>query len=370
MAEALKDFYDRALVTSIAEELRAVHPALDRAAFVRACTRDFEPLSLTQRAARIAEVMHGALPEDYEQAAALLQASLPPLPAPSGGTAMAPFRYLPHVMFVARYGLAHFETSLQLQLELTQRFTAEFSIRAFIEHYPERTHARLLAWTEHPSVHVRRLVSEGTRPRLPWAPRLPAYQRDPEPVIALLERLKDDPELYVRRSVANNLNDIGKDHPERLVELCRRWLVDAPAARVWIVERALRSLVKRGDRGALELLGVGAEPLVALRRVVLSPARPRIGASLELSFSLVSTAAADQQLAVDYAVHYVKANGQPRAKVFKLKRLRLPAGQEVRLGTKIRLTQMTTRTHYPGRHRVDAIINGKVLDLGAFELYG
>jgi len=130
--------------------------------------------------------------------------------------------------------------------------------------YPNETYARLLEWTRDRNVHVRRLVSEGTRPRLPWAPRLRAFQADPRPVIALLELLKDDPERYVQRSVANNLNDIGKDHPDLAVEVCRRWSASAPPGRAWIVRHALRSLVKTAHRGALETLGVGGKPRVQI----------------------------------------------------------------------------------------------------------
>src|SRR5262249_34126743 len=155
-----------------------------------------------------------------------------------------------------------FEPAMRAQYELTKRFSAESSIRAFLMQYPEATYARLLEWARDGSVHVRRLVSEGTRPRLPWAPRLRAFQDDPRPVIALLELLKDDPERYVQRSVANNLNDIGKDHPELAVEVCRRWSARTSPGRAWIVRHALRSLVKKGHRGALEAVGAGSRPKV------------------------------------------------------------------------------------------------------------
>ena len=168
---------------------------------------------------------------------------------------MAAFLYMPHLFFVARHGLDHFEDSMRAQHALTQLFTAEYSIRAFLEKHPGATLARLREWTADPSHHVRRLVSEGTRPRLPWAPRLRAFQKDPRPVLELLELLKDDPELYVRRSVANNLNDIGKDHPALLTAVAKRWLRGASPERRWIVSHALRSAVKRADAGALGALG-------------------------------------------------------------------------------------------------------------------
>jgi hypothetical protein len=215
---------------------------------------------------------------------------------------------------------------------------------------------------------VRRLVSEGTRPRLPWAPRLRAFQEDPRPVIALLELLKDDAERYVQRSVANNLNDIAKDHPELAVEVSRRWLVDASPSRRWIVRHALRSLVKKGHRGALDVMGVGGKPRVDISGIRLAPATTRIGGEVRFSFEIVSTSRKTQELLVDFAVHYVKANGTARPKVFKLRKLALPPSGRVELGSAISLKGMTTRKHYPGRHGIEALINGVPYRLGTFEL--
>src|SRR5262249_59566100 len=167
---------------------------------------------------------------------------------------------LPHVLFVQKQGLDDFEPAMRAQYELTKRFSAESSIRAYLVRHPDATYARLRTWAGDESVRVRRLVREGTRPRLPWAPRLRAFQEDPRPVIALLELLKDDPERYVQRSVANNLNDIAKDHPDVAIETCRRWLDGASEDRAWIVRHALRTLVKKGDRRALNAIGAGDRP--------------------------------------------------------------------------------------------------------------
>lgn len=256
---------------------------------------------------------------------------------------------------------------MRAQHALTQRFTAEFSIRAFLEKHPERTLARLRQWAADPSPHVRRLVSEGTRPRLPWAPRLRAFQRDPAPVIELLQLLKDDPELYVRRSVANNLNDIGKDHPALLVDVARRWLRDASPERRWIVNHALRSAVKRADAGALAALGYGGEAAVKVRGVAITPASPRIGGRVEIRFDVVSTSRKAQRLMVDLVVHFVKLRGTG-AKTFKLRALTLAPGEAATVGKTLTLTQLTTRKHHPGVHRVEALLNGRRVKLGEFRL--
>jgi len=368
MAEPLKNQFGRDVPKRIAAQIAAVHPAFDRGGFERAVTRGYDALELMPRGRHIAQTLRRFLPESYPQALEILLASIGSRSAPAEGGAMASFFYLPHTQFVADFGLDHFEESMRAQYELTQRFTAEFCIRPFLERHRDATLTRLHQWANDSSPHVRRLVSEGTRPRLPWAPRLREFQRNPAPVLALLELLKDDPELYVRRSVANNLNDIGKDHPALLTETAKRWLADASAEREWVVRHALRSAVKRGDAAALSVLGYGAKPAVAMGAVEITPARAVIGESVRISFELINSGRRRQQLLVDFRIHFVKASGDSSPKVFKLKQVELAPGESVQLSKKVSLAELTTRRHYPGEHRVDVLINGVVEPLGSFEL--
>lgn len=369
MAAELRDFYDASVVRDIARDLKRAHPAFRDRAFVAECLAGLEPLSLTGRAEHIAAAMRRHLPGDFTLVARILQQSLGPVHRGTESFGMAPFKYLPHTMLVAWDGLEHFEPSMQLQYALTQRFTAEFSIRAFLNAHPEATYARLVEWSADPDAHVRRLVSEGSRPRLPWAPRLRHFQADPAPVLALLERLKDDPSLYVRRSVANNLNDIAKDHPDVVVATCRRWLAERGTdERRWIVSHALRSLIKAGHRGALTLMGAGATPKVRLSAELVTPKRVRLGDRVECTMTLTSTSKAAQDLIIDYVVHYAKADGRTSPKVFKLKRLSLDRGETVPLRVRISLADLTTRRHCPGRHRVELRVNGRDYPVGAFSV--
>jgi len=186
--------------------------------------------------------------------------------------------------------------------------------------------------------------------------------------LALLELLKDDPELYVRRSVANNLNDIGKDHPDLLAKTAKAWLKGASNERRWIVGHALRSAVKRGESGALDVLGYGKAAQVSVGKPQIKPKRPAMGATVEIAFEVTNTHTKQQNVLVDFCVHYVKANGQTSAKVFKLKTLELAPGETAKLAKRLSLAEMTTRKHYPGTHRVDVILNGQPQPLGAFEL--
>jgi 3-methyladenine DNA glycosylase AlkC len=352
--------------------VRAVHPGFAHDDFLREVLTGYGPLSLTARGQHVASALHRYLPAGFPRAVQVLleSASQPHEHRASGG--MAAFLYMPHMYFVAQHGLDHFEESMRAQHALTQRFTAEYSIRAFLEKHPQATLARLREWTRDPSEHVRRLVSEGTRPRLPWAPRLRAFQKDPRPVLELLELLKDDPSLYVRRSVANNLNDIGKDHPQLLVATAKRWLRGDGGApptpeRQWIVKHALRSAIKRADVGALAALGYGGKADVMVRGIAIAPARARIGGDVTIGFDLVSRLRKRQRVMADLVVHFVKARGTG-AKTFKLKAVDLAPRGSVRLSKKIALKQLTTRKHYPGVHRVEAVFNGKRMKLSQFVL--
>jgi 3-methyladenine DNA glycosylase AlkC len=368
MAEELKHILGEAAIRALAGEIKRVLPTFRSGPFVKACLARLDDLALVARAWQIADALHAHLPRPFAAAVDILLASLGPKRAADAEAGSSPLRYMPHLCFVQKYGIDDFETAMRTQYELTQWFSAEFSIRAYLTKYPEATYARLLDWTRDGNVHIRRLASEGTRPRLPWASRLPAFQADPRPVIAVLERLKDDPERYVQRSVANNLNDIGKDHPDLLVDLCRQWLIGASPDRQWIVQHALRSLVKKGHPGALALLGVGARPDVRIADVTLAPRRVNVGEKLRFSFTIASTGKHPQDLLIDYAVHFVKANGDTRPKVFKLRRIELPPAAELPLASTVSFADMTTRKHYPGRHRIDLLVNGVAHPLTEFDV--
>jgi 3-methyladenine DNA glycosylase AlkC len=367
MAEPLKHFFDARRVEGLAAMLRAVHPAFPGARFVAEASEGLEALELMPRARHIAQALARALPGSFPQAAELLVASLGEPLARSEGNGMEPFLFLPHTLYVAEHGLAHFEEAMAAQHALTQRFTCEFSLRPFLVRHPERTLERLAAWTRDPSEHVRRLVSEGTRPRLPWASRLPAFQQDPTPVLALLERLKDDPSAYVRRSVANNLNDIGKDHPARLLETCARWSEGASEERRALIRHALRSAVKKGDAQALAVLGFEGGAALQVEGS-LSPRRVQLGGTTRIGLTVRNPGRRAQAVVVDVAVHFVKSNGRSRARVFKGRALQLGAGEAAEVGCTVSFADLTTRRHYPGVHRVEALLNGRPVHVGDLDV--
>jgi 3-methyladenine DNA glycosylase AlkC len=426
MAERMKDSYGPDVALWVGHRLAVALPSLDAQAFAAECLPGYEDLELMDRARRITEVMARHLPTDPAESVGIITASLGPIE--DGLTGMQPFRYLPFVFYVGQFGLGAFEESMTAQYELTRRFTAEFSIRPFLIHHEAATLARLRQWTRDPDPHVRRLVSEGTRPRLPWAPRLPAFIADPSPVLELLELLRDDPSEYVRRSVANNLNDISKDHPHLVVSLAGSWWADGDEQRRRMLRHALRTLVKRGDPAALDVLGhAGADHLV-VRGVTVEPSDPVIGGSVRITATVVDTRSGDDgavgdpgnvteaaaeglpsptdpvegspgdpservaagrgpateaavvgpqsatepvergAVAVDFVVHFVKANGSTSPRVFKGAVRELGPGQSCVVTRSVSLAQQSTRTHFPGVHRVEVQVNGRRSEAGSFTL--
>ena len=351
MAAPLKDSFGPDVPRRIAEAIAVVRPSFSVRAFLSDALDGYEDLELMPRGRHIARSLHAHLPTDFDEAVEILLASLDPLTGNEEPTGMAAFIYMPHVFYVADYGLHHWDTSMKAQYELTQRFTAEYSIRAFLESEPARTLERLREWTADPSPDVRRLVSEGTRPRLPWAPRLRQFQLDPSPVLDLLELLKDDESLYVRRSVANNLNDIGKDHPDVLVATCRRWMEDAGEERRWLIRHALRSAVKRGDGAALEVLGFGATGAAEVEGMTIAPREPRIGEAVRISFTLLNSARDRAAFNVDLRVHFVKSNGDTSPRMFRVREVTLEPGERSDLSKLVSLRQADDEDTLRGQAR-------------------
>jgi 3-methyladenine DNA glycosylase AlkC len=365
----LKTFFSPSLVRRLAGDVARVHPGFPERRFVERACSGLDALELLDRGRHIARALGECLPQPYPEAAEVLLRSLGPEHASDElvGAGMAPFFYLPHTLFVAERGLEHFDLSMRAQYELTKRFSAESSIRPYIARYPERTLTVLREWASDENPHVRRLVSEGTRLRLPWAARVPWLDANPGRVVELLELLKDDTSSLVRRSVANNLNDLGKVRPDLLIRTCAAWLRGASAERRGLVEHALRSAVKRGDGDALRLLGFGKKAAVSLEKVRFDPPRVAIGGRVSMSFALRSTSSEPQDI-LDVAVHFVKARGHAAAKVFKINRIVLPPRAKVQLQTTFSLAVHTTRVPRPGTHAVDVIVNGEARRAGSFQV--
>lgn len=362
----LKNFINAQLIERLAERIAAAHPPFARAAFVAAVVPELDALELKARSHFIAEKLREFLPPDYASALKIL---VQILDEDSGFEPIenAGLRLMSIPAFVERFGAERPEASLDAMPIITRHSSCEFAIRPLLLRHPQLTMARLQEWALDDDEHLRRLASEGSRPRLPWGAQLTNFIADPAPTLALLERLKDDPSLYVRRSVANHLNDIGKDHPDLLLARMEAWSQGAGKERLWLINHALRTLVKRGDRRALAILGYG-EAEVELRDLELTPARLRLGGNLTFSFALRSTADAAQNLMIDYVMRFRKANGKTAPKVFKLKKLSLARGDTAFIEKKMAIRPISTRRYYAGTQRLEIQVNGQILGGADFEL--
>lgn len=357
----MKDGLDRAAVTRIGAALAQVAPRFNRRAFEREVVDGLDELELKARVRHVIAALGRHLPADFAQAAPILD-RIPDV-WDAGGTTdpLRGFAAWPLIDYVGVYGLDHPKLALATLRRLTGLFTAEFAVRPFFVKHYELTYAAALAWANDRDEQVRRLASEGSRPRLPWGLRLNRFVADPSPLIPLLDRLKDDPSESVRRSVANNLNDISKDHPDVVVAVGKRWLEAPSKHRKWIIRHATRSLVKAGHADALALLGFGKRPQVRVHGLTVTPKKVAWNGEVALGFVITSTGKRPQKLVVDYAVHFVKASGTPKPKVFKGRKISLQPGESAAINWRHRFRDITTRVYYPGKHRVDVVVNGVIV---------
>ncbi|HEY0817806.1 MAG TPA: DNA alkylation repair protein [Rhizobacter sp.] len=336
-----------------------------------------EMLEMKARAQHLCSALEKTLPADFDSAAAVMEgalASMDPiddatLDSPTGARddGLAGWAVWPLTEYVARRGQADPPRALQALHAMTQRFTAEWAIRPFILAEPALSFDTLGRWSTDASAHVRRLVSEGSRPRLPWGMVLKPLVDDPSPTLPLLRTLMDDASPYVRRSVANHLNDIAKDHPYLIESWLQEHLPSATPQRLALLRHASRTLVKKGHAGVLKAFGVG-DAFRGSATLALSARRVRVGDSLQLTLVLQSTARKPQRLAIDYAVHHVKASGATSPKVFKGWGIELAAGEERALRKQHSLKPITTRTYYAGTHRLEVLVNGTSVAEASFDL--
>ncbi len=374
MAEPFKNLINADTVRGAATHLKRAWPKFDARRFEALALQGLDDLEMKARAMQLCAALEATLPADFEQAAVIIEASLAPTrddedlaALRSGDAGLAGWVVWPLTEFVARRGLAEPKRALRALHALTQRFTAEWAIRPFIEAHPDLAFSTLAVWTRDPSAHVRRLVSEGSRPRLPWGAQLKGLIEDPSPTLPLLRVLQDDPSAYVRRSVANHLNDIAKDHPALIVDWLKTYLPDAPPPRRALLKHASRTLIKQGHSQVLQAWGLG-RPLRGTATLRLTPKRLSVGASFEMQVTIDSSAARAQTLLIDYAVHHVKADGRRTPKVFKGWTAELPAQGRITLTKRHSMRAVTTRRYHPGRHEVDLHINGGVCASAFFDL--
>jgi 3-methyladenine DNA glycosylase AlkC len=359
MSTRLKDlFFSSATVDQLGDSIQQHHVGFDKEQFAqRVFDEDWESRELKARMRHVTQCLHETLPDDYTTALEILKQVAPGF---SGFDAMV----FPD--YVECYGLDHWELSLPALALFTTRCSSEFAIRPFIAQDPERAMATMREWAKDENEHVRRLASEGCRPRLPWATALPIFKKDPSLILPVLEALKEDEAEYVRKSVANNLNDISKDHPELVLDICERWYGHSKRTD-WIVKHACRTMLKAGNRRAMMLFGFGNPTHISVHNLCLGEKVICIGDDLPFTFELSVDGDKTCLVRLEMKVTYAKARGKQSTKIFQIKEHRFDPGRHP-VGRKHSFRDLSTRKHYPGVHQISIIVNGVEKATAGFEL--
>lgn len=346
----LKEEYNQDFISNLASDLLDKEPSFPKERFVKnVLDKNWKQRSLKERMHQIVVQLHDHLSFSYAHQIKLLRSIAPSYSGIQGFV-------FPH--FVQLYGMDHYSISINALKHFTQFSTAEFAIRPFIETHPEKTIHQLVEWSRHENHHVRRLASEGTRPRLPWASPLRSFIKDPTPILPILENLKNDGSEYVRKSVANHLNDISKDHPKLALSLAKNWYGRAKNTN-WIVKHALRTLLKQGNKEALQIFGLDNAKNINVEELALEKNSIKIGDTTHFKFIVHNLSDQTRDLRLEYKIDYVKANSSTSSKVFHISEFTLKPGAKRAFNKKQHFKDLSTRKHYPGDHCITVIVNGE-----------
>jgi 3-methyladenine DNA glycosylase AlkC len=355
---AFKNMINETVVKKISSAIVDVYPDFKQKQFIK-LSKELGALELKARVLLITKHLKEQLPESYPAALKILKAVMEK-------EALSGFELWPFSEYISQFGLDHFDESMKAMYLLTQMFTAEFAVRPFLLKDHKKVLKYFEKWSKDKNVHVRRWVSEGSRPLLPWGQKIPLFVMDPTHTLLLLDKLKFDEELYVRKSVANHLNDITKNHPQVVIEILRLWAKDVGPEEIekynWIKKHALRTLIKKGHAGALNLMGVTGKADVKIDEFKLNKKKFRLNDIMTFDLSLSSTATKSQLLIIDYSIDFMKANGKKGKKVFKLKTLELKGKESLSLTRNHSLKRITTMRFYPGTHHLYLHVNGQILN--------
>jgi 3-methyladenine DNA glycosylase AlkC len=359
MPEPLKSMFGPAYYERLAAALGEAMPRFPGKKFVSENLAGIGERELNARMRRTSHVLRKFLPEKFPDAVRVLRGVAERMPG--GYTALL------YPDFVGQFGLEHTALSLDALKFFTRFGSSEFAVREFFRRDPAATLKRMREWAADSCEHVRRLASEGSRPRLPWSFRLDAVMKDPSLTRPILDALRTDASAYVRKSVANHLNDFSKDNPGYMVSVLLAWDLQHPHT-AWIAKHASRTLIKAGNASALALFAFEKDTAVTLEGFWLKPKSLTLGGTLEFGFTLRSAKRTAQKLVIDYRIHYMKAGGHSAPKVFKLKEATLPGGGTQEVTKRQTIQDFSTRKHYSGEHRVEVLVNGQPIGGGAFTL--
>jgi 3-methyladenine DNA glycosylase AlkC len=346
--------------------LGEVIPNFDKQKFIFAIFTDhWDSKELKQRMKHTSLVLHQFLPDDFTKTPKIIEKIIEKIKQKPFTQSSLEFMFFPD--YIENYGINDFETSIKTIEFVTQFTSCEFAVRPFIIKYGERMLQQMYEWSLHENHHVRRLASEGSRPRLPWAMALPELKRNPKPILSLLENLKNDPSEYVRRSVANNLNDIAKDNPDFVIQIAKQWKGISKETES-ILKHGCRTLLKQGNSEVLKFFGLIDNPKVELINFKIKTKEIRRGDNLEFSFSIQNNDNKTQFIRLEYAIYYLRKNGQLSKKVFKISERHLNPSDIIVIHRKQSFKIITTRQFYSGQQKLSIIVNGQERVIDTFEL--
>lgn len=355
----LRDMFNQAFYKKLAEAFSKADKEFDQKIFVKEVCSNLPDLSLNQRMRNTSEKLNKFLPYPYKKQLEICMKVIPEI--------QRGYVTLLFPDFVGLYGKEHVDLSLEALKYFTKFGSSEFAIREFLKIDFKRTIREMEKWAKDKDHHVRRLASEGSRPRLPWSFKLDEVIKNPAATSRILETLKTDSEPYVRKSVANHLNDISKDNPEYMLAMIKSW-DHADKHTAWIIKHASRGLIKKGNADSLSVFNFEKDPKINIGNISLGKNKLKLGDTLAFTFEIESAKKKPQKLVVDYIIHYVKKGGEQSPKVFKLKELNLLPGQKVVISKRQVLKDFTTRKHHSGMHRLEIMVNGKVFATTDFSL--
>lgn len=358
MATELKEMFNTKFYENLATEFNKADAKFDSQQFVEAVTNGLKNRSLNERLRFTSIILKNHLPEDFKKAVKILNAVIP-------NTAKG-YTSLIFPDYIGQFGVHDFETSLEALAFYTQFGSSEFAIREFLKHDFDKTLEVMKGWAKSPNHHHRRLASEGCRPRLPWAMAIPVLKKNPNPILPLLTILKSDSSEYVRRSVANNLNDIAKDNPQTVIELASQWKGQSKETDA-IIKHACRTLLKQGNIEILKHFGLDSSKVTVTNFKINTP-KVAVGDYLEFSFAVHNNDVKPQTIRLEYAVYYLRQNGQLSKKVFKISERFFEANQSSDINRRQSFKLITTRKFYLGKQKLSIIVNGEEKDSIVFEL--
>lgn len=363
----VRNVFNETLILEMANAFSKASNIFKKEVFLKTALNFTEETSYKNRASVITTALIASLPSNYNTASKIILNSFKFTTTKSNWES---FYFLPIGNYVAIKGCKrkYLPISFKLIYEITKRFTSEFAIRPFLDEYFEETLIQLGKWNKDPNEHVRRLVSEGTRQRLPWGKSVDNLNKHPEKIIALLEPLKDDPSKYVQKSVANHLNDLSKSKPDLFYKTLFNWREVESESTRWIIKHALRNELKKGNSNALKLLGYDLNPKIKVINFKLDAQKIQLGETLGFQFEIQSDAAKSQTLQIDYIIHYLKSNGKTAPKTFKIKSITISLKEKVKISKKQTFKPFTTRKHYSGIHYIEVFINGLSFNKQSFHL--